>query len=175
MSEIEGLNSLLAKLDALEHMVGGGLEQSVEKGNKIVQADAKMNAPVNHGELREKIFTMTETTEDTVQGTTYTNVAHAGFVEFGTGPVGQANHAGISPNVSVSYTQNPWFIPAEKIDEADAEKYRFPKITIDGKDYYFCRGQAAQPFLYPALKNNEELVTKTIADDVKAKIRRLCK
>lgn len=37
------------------------------------------------------------------------------------------------------------------------------------------KGQSAQPFLYPALKNNEDKVIKEIQKDLIKEIRRLCK
>jgi hypothetical protein len=41
------------------------------------------------------------------------------------------------------------------IGRKTAEKYKWFYVdTPDGR-FYQCTGQAAQPFLYPALKNNE--------------------
>ncbi|HEM5164059.1 TPA: HK97 gp10 family phage protein, partial [Streptococcus suis] len=83
--------------------------------------------------------------------------------EFGTGPKGAANHAGISPNVSVSYRSTPWYVHESQIDVGP---YRFQKIG----EFYKMFGQVAQPYLYPALKDNEERVTKNINRYVKRKL-----
>ena len=36
-------------------------------------------------------------------------------------------------NVTISYRQTPWFIPADKVDVDLNELYRMPKIKINGK------------------------------------------
>lgn len=48
-----------------------------------------------------------------------------------------------------------------------------PNVDIEYSSSW--RGQPAQPYLYPALKNNEEIVTKQIADDIAMQIRKLVK
>lgn len=104
-------------------------------------------------------------------GTCFTNKSYAPYVEFGTGPKGQANHAGISPNVPVAYSQSPWWIHESQIDKGLAEKYHW--FYIDTKDgrFYQCNGQPARPFMYPALKNNEEKITRLIANDIKEQLK----
>ena len=80
----------------------------------------------------------------------------------------------ISPNISPAYTQSPWWIHegsgADEIDRATAEHYHFPYIeTKDGR-FYQCTGQPAQPFLYPALKNNEDRITEIIGEELKKQL-----
>ena len=75
-----------------------------------------------------------------------------GYVEFGTGPTGQAHHNGISPDVDPVYSQSGWMIPADAMSPDDAEQYGFG--IAKGKDGevigYYTKGQVAQPFMYPA-------------------------
>jgi len=83
---------------------------------KVVQADAKRLAPGNNGELRNSIKTRVKMDGDKAIGEVYTNLHYAPYVEFGTGPKGQASHSGISPEVSVSYRSNPWYVHEDQIN-----------------------------------------------------------
>lgn len=173
---IQGLDKLMKKYGQLaEEVAGKAMERAVGASTKLVQGEARLLCPVNDGELRQSIITMVETREDRVLGAAYTNKKYAPFVEFGTGPKGEASHAGISPEVAVSYSQSPWWIHESQIDQATAETYHWFYIdTPDGR-FYQCTGQAAQPFLYPALKNNEDRITRNISNYLAWEIRKVCK
>lgn len=166
------IKELEHKLDNLSKLE---LKTGVGKGIQFVQSAAKAGCPTNNSELRESIFTDVQEREDWVTGICYTNKEYGPYVEFGTGPKGQAKHDGISPNVAVAYTQSSWWIHESQIDAAIAEKYHFFSIdTPDGK-FYQCTGQPAQPFMYPALKNNEEDVVDIIAESLKKQIGEITK
>jgi HK97 gp10 family phage protein len=164
---ILGALELEKKLRALSEM---DLRQGIEKGISLVQEDAKANCPVYDGELRESIFTEVENKDAKIRGTCYTNKRYAPYVEFGTGPRGQADHDGISPDVPVAYTQTPWWIHESQIGRDIAEHYGFFYIDTDEGRFYKCYGQAAQPFMYPALKNNEEEILKIIKRTLKEQL-----
>jgi len=163
---IFGEEDLLKDFDALARI---SMKSAIGEGISYVQAEAKGNCPVGAGggELRESIFYAVQEQGDTVTGTCYTNKAHGIFVEFGTGPKGQADHAGISPEVAVSYRQDPWWIHESQIDVATVEYYNFLSIETKVGKFYRSEGQAAQPFMYPALANNIEDVEKIIADELR--------
>ena len=116
-----------------------------------------------------------ETAEEGTIGAVYTNKKYGPYVELGTGPRGEADHAGISPLVTPAYSQSPWWIHESQIDAKIAEKYHWFYIDTPEGRFYQCSGQPAQPFLYPALKNNEERVTRNIANYVAREIRKVCK
>ena len=80
---------------------------------------------------------------------------HAPYVEFGTGKVGERTNT--NTNVNVSYKQDKW------------------KVNIPDVGVRWIEGQPAQPFLYPALKNNEDKILKNIKEDVKQAIREVAK
>lgn len=166
MSTIQGLDSLNNKLNSMNEEILKCIRKSVLKETKVVQGIAKMNCPANHGELRQSIHAMTEYTEQGVCGIVYTNKKYAAYVEFGTGPKGQQNHEGISPNVEIAYSNKGWAFPADGIPQADAEKYGWPERMYGGQKYYLTSGQAAQPFMYPALKNYEETAKRNITKDI---------
>lgn len=164
---ILGALELEKKLRALSEME---LRQGIEKGISLVQEDAKANCPVYDGELRESIFTEVENKDGKIRGTCYTNKRYAPYVEFGTGPKGQADHDGISPDVAVSYSQTGWWIHESQIGRDVAEHYHFFHIDTEKGRFYKCYGQAAQAFMYPALKNNEDAILAIIARSAKEQL-----
>ena len=172
MSSIKNVDKLNAKIDNLQNIITDkDFKNSINRANKLyVQAEAKLLCPVNQGELRNSIKSTVEINTDKITAVTYTDKDYASYVEFGTGPVGQANHEGISPNFTPSYSSHGWGIPADQVDMNDAIKYKWPKRTYNGKDYYMTSGQPAQPFMYPALKNNEKKVKEEIQKTLVKKI-----
>lgn len=163
---IEGLNSLNFKLDHLSEFPE--FEREMRNAMGVVKSAARALAPTGSysggGGLRGSIQLDVKSEGGHVIGTVYTNKEYAAYVEFGTGPKGQAEHSGTSPEVSVAYRQDGWMIPVDKISADVAETYRFRKVySKDGELIgYATTGQRAQPFIYPALKDNEEIVVKRL-------------
>lgn len=169
---IEGLDKLERGLDAVAKI---SPRKAIKDAITFVQDVAKSNCPEHDGELKNSIFTTVWKREDITGGACYTNKKYGPYVEFGTGPRGQADHVGISPEIAVAYNQSPWWIHESQLDTNVAEHYNWFYIdTPDGR-FYQCSGQAAQPFLYPALKDNEDKVANIIRDELKKEIRRLVK
>lgn len=170
---VVGAEKLMRQLNNLGN-IGPVVEKAVRKETLRVQRNAVLLCQVNHGELRQSIKTKVEATEGMVVGTVYTNKKHAAFVEFGTGPVGQDNHEGISPEVNPVYSQSGWWFPGDKITPQDAAKYHWPSMTTDdGKTLYFTQGQPAQPFMYPALKGIEDIVCMNLKAALAAEIEKV--
>lgn len=170
---IKGLDKLMKKYGTLAtQVVGQSMKKAVGASIKMVQGEAKLMCPVNDGELRQSIKTDTEVQENKVIGIAYTNKKHGPYVELGTGPAGEADHAGISPSVSPSYSQSPWWIHESQIDASTAEKYHMFYIDTPEGRFYQSSGQAAQPFMYPALKNNEDRATRNISNYLAREIRK---
>ncbi len=173
---VKGLDKLMKKYSNLDNaVVGPGLEKAVGASIKMVQGEAKLLCPVSDGELRQSIKTSVELQEDKAIGAVYTNKKHGSYVEFGTGPVGEEEHAGISPEVSPVYSQSPWWIHENQVDKETAEKYRWFSIETPQGRFYQTSGQAAQPFMYPALKNNEDRATRNISNYLSREIRKAAK
>lgn len=170
---IRGSSSLNGKLNKLADP-GKAVESAIGKEIRRVRNAAVMLCPVNHGELRQSIKTMVEKTSDGVRGVCYTNNEHAAYVEFGTGPQGDANHSGISPHVQPTYTQEGWWFPGNDIPPQDGDKYHWPKSENEqGQVFYYTNGQPAQPFMYPALKMNENIVKMNLSAAMKAEIKKV--
>lgn len=171
--EIQNMDRLMAKLNNLETQSYVALKQGVWKAAERVRAEAVLLCPVNHGELRQSIKSSVRTLDGRIIGTIYTNKEYARYVEFGTGPVGLADHDGISPEVNPSYVTAGWYIPASEFSQADIEKYHFKVIQIGEKEFVYTEGQPAQPFMYPALKNNKKVAGNIIMNNIRKEIERL--
>lgn len=165
---IEGLDDLEKRLTQYQSI---SLERPVAQAISHIQTAAKGKCSAKSGELGKSIFTALETRGNTVTGTCYTNKRYGPYVEFGTGPRGQENHRGVSPNVSVAYTQSPWWIHESQIDGELAEKYHWFHIDTPEGRFYQCNGQPARPYMYPALKDNEEEVVQIIKEGIEAQLR----
>lgn len=166
MSGLIGADSLIAKCRKLygaksNEIVGQAV---LHAAKTVVQADAKLRAPANEGELRNSIRVRLKVNGNKISGEVFTNLDHAAYVELGTGPKGQASHAGISPDVNVSYRSSPWYVHEGQIDVGP---YHFQKMG----EFYKMYGQAAQPYLYPALKENHDRISNNISKYVSRKIR----
>lgn len=176
---INRLDSLLQKIDKLEDIPGGALRVSVARQAHTVSDEAKILCQENSGELRQSIHSYSEVIEGGVRGICYTAKNYAPYVEFGTGPVGDANHQGISPAIEPSYVQHGWGIPAYAIDRNDAvEKYHFKEGVYEDSNgfqylYYYTNGQPAHPFMYPALKNNEDKIIKNLSADLQKEFKKI--
>lgn len=151
---VEGVDDLYKEIDRIGNV---DLKKPMREAVEIVEASAKANAPVHNGSLRSRIASTVRAGEgDSVIGEVTADAPYAGYVEFGTGPKGAADHAGVAPDIPINYRMSPWFIPEDELPPDAIKDYHWVKYTIDRKNYYMCYGQAAQPFMYPALKDNED-------------------
>lgn len=153
---LEDADKLVKKINAINDAMRNQIVISaVKRGTQIVRAEAVLMCPVNSGELRNSIKTMTEKASNEVNGYVYTNKSYAPYVEFGTGPTGQENHSGISPEITPVYSAQGW------------------SYKDDDGNWIYTNGQAAQPFMYPALKNNEKKVITIVKNDITEQLERL--
>lgn len=156
MSGLEGASRLDKKLKNISNeMKTHILEKAIGQGTQVVRSEAVLLCPVDSGELRQSIKTSVEASGDDINGITYTNKEYAAYVEFGTGPKGEESHSGISPEITPSYTQQGW------------------NYKNDDGEWIYTNGQPAQPFMYPALKNNEKKVKKLIKNIVSEELGKL--
>lgn len=156
---MEGLDELFCQLNNISDLKPD-LMKIMDKAGEFIRDDARLLVPVDTGDLRKSIQHTTKDTGTTVETVVHTNSDHAAYVEFGTGPVGAANHEGISPNVEPQYRTGKWLgvIP-------------FLQSEND-KGIRYIAGQRAQPYLYPALKDNEEQLQEYLKEEVAKAIRR---
>ena len=152
---VVGLNSLLKKLSKLGGNVEEVLYESMQKQGELVKGDAKDLCPVDTGDLRSSIKRETKRYKGKIVARIHTNSDHAAYVEFGTGKVGERTNK--NTKVNVSYKQDKWL------------------ANIPDVGPRWIEGQSAQPYLYPALKNNEERIIENIKEDVSKAIREVAK
>lgn len=95
-----------------------------------------------------------------------TNAEYAIYVEYGTGPKGAAHHEGVSPDYSKEYRPTPWLVPEDKLDPDAIKKYHWQPVHTKKGLCYRMYGQAAQPFLYPAVKDNEQAINSIIENGI---------
>lgn len=157
---VSGYNELKTTLATLKKNVSSS--KFLSEATSLVYNAAVQNAPKNTGALQQGIYKSIESSEAGMIAEVYTNIPYATYVEFGTGPKGAAEHSGISPDVVPAYRLEPWWIHESMLDPLTAQKYGWPFIDTPKGRFYKCSGQAAQPFMYPALKDNEQDVLKIL-------------
>lgn len=113
------------------------IAQGIQKTCLRIERDAKMNCPVDKGLLRESITHRVDV--DTLTGVVGTSVEYAPYVEYGTGIYAEGG-----------------------VGRQDRWSYQTP----DGK-WHSTVGQRPQPFLYPALLQNETHVVPDILEAIR--------
>ena len=89
-----------------------------------------------------------------LQGRVYTNCEYAAYVEFGTGVTGNGTYPYEVEGFTPKYKDKGWAY----FDE-------------DKNEWIYTKGQVAQPYMYPALKENEKAIKKYFRDGVIAKLK----
>lgn len=153
--KIEGLDRLYRKIARLHNI---DIKPIIEDATIRVRDEAKMRVPVNTAELQNSIDYNVDISAKGFTGKVFTNKEHGLYVELGTGPKGEANHSGISPEVKPIYSPSGWVY-------YDTDKQKF----------IFTNGQPARPFMYPALHDNREKISKFIQEKVQRKIEEASK
>lgn len=92
MSNIDGLDELLATLSGLGGNVKESCRKGLERGAKKIQKNAKYLVPVDTGHLRNSIKTKSKVTQDGAEAQVLTNLSYAVYVEFGTGKRGSESN-----------------------------------------------------------------------------------
>lgn len=149
---IEGLDGLLDDLEGLGEETALAAMVGLEKGMKRSVAVAKELAPKDMGQLRNSITSYTEANGDTIEGTIIAGAKYAVYVEMGTGPKGNASHAGISPDAKPIYTTKGW-------------TYHHPK-----RGFIYTLGHPAQPYLYPAYQQTKALIKHDVQEAINTKL-----
>lgn len=153
--KIEGLDRLYRKIARLHNI---DIKPIIEDATIRVRDEAKMRVPVDTGELQNSIDYNVDISAKGFTGKVFTNKEHGIYVELGTGPKGEANHSGISPEVKPIYSPSGWVY-----------------YDVDKQKFIFTNGQPARPFMYPALHDNREKISKFIQEKVQRKIEEASK
>lgn len=176
---IIGMDQLIKKLQGMPGKLNAAMQRAALQTAITAQKSAQKKAPVGKFSqaggsggvsLRGGIHAKVEKKGDVTTGIVESTAPHSGYVEHGTGPIGAANHAGISPNARVSYSHGPWKhpkTPKKGYRQIQTDYWTYPA----GGKFYSTRGYRARPFLYPAAKDNEQtfaaIVKKELQNAVK--------
>lgn len=137
-------------MSKLENIADMDIRETVVEATKLVHAQAKELAPVDTGQLAGSIHMNTKKTATGYEGRVYTNLEYAMYVEFGTGVKGNGTYPYKIKGLNLSYKDKGWLYFSDKEDK-----------------YIFTTGQAAQPFMYPALKMHEKHIKDLLKRGVK--------
>jgi HK97 gp10 family phage protein len=142
---IRGLDSLLRKLDALGGNSKKALKVGIHQATKMVQGDAKALAPVA-----------------AIDGGTLRNSIKGETEEQDEKIVGKVS-------TNLHYAPYVEFGTGQRGAESPAP----PKADINLDYRHDWAGMKAQPYLYPALKQNEDRIKAVIKSKVQEEIRKL--
>ena len=159
--EVKGLDHLFSKLNQIPDATIRAAIEGVDKTLQDITADAKANAPVDTGQLRDSLEPYQEAHKaksdgTAVSGAAGTNVEHGLYVELGTGPVGEETPVPGKYPGDVAYTQKGWTYFDEKLGQ-----------------FIHTRGQAAQPFLYPAEQSHAGELPGNIKKAAEARLKKV--
>lgn len=156
MASVKGLSNILSNLKKEGANIENGIFYGISNSLKIGQVDAKMNAPVNNGELREKILVHMQKSTGKIQGCLYGTSEHHPYVEFGTGPTGNGTYPYSIKGYTLHYKADKW-------------KAKIPFLVSNtDSGIRYVSGQKAQPHMYPAML----LVEKNLINEIRKASRR---
>ncbi len=170
MAKKKTIVTLAQDLKAIQQDIAN--TQHLKNAAVFIRDRAADLAPDGDGALSQSIRYSIDGSDEQIVIHVGTSLAYALYVEFGTGPKGQKNHQGVSPDVPVTYQAEPWWIHESQVPPGTAERYHWFSIQTKEGKFYRVSGQAAQPYLYPAIKNNEKYISSLIVDGWKTAIRR---
>jgi HK97 gp10 family phage protein len=124
-----GLDDVIDLIDGL--VDNQKLEQAMAKAVLLVEREAKMKAPRGTGDLARSITSKVETSGNEVEGTVFTPLEYAPYVEHGTGLFAEDGNG---------RKDVPWH------------------YQDDEGNWHSTSGQKPQPFMRPALDENREQI-----------------
>ncbi len=168
---IKNLDSLKKKLSSLNETIIEGAVPGFNQSLLKIQRDAKIHAPKMDGDLMRSIHIELNQTESGLTGKVYTTNDHAVYVEFGTGPNGEASNAEVPPGVAIQYKDKGWLVPVQYFP--NYQLYGMTAIEINGELFVPTKGQKAQQYMTPAARMNEKTLTKEVSISVAKKLKEL--
>lgn len=175
---INGREQLKAKIKALPQIIQEAtwqatleiVEEITSRAVSNVQSSVRYGSGEGAGSIKQEVVI---DSQGKIVGRVWSDKQEMLFREFGTGPVGEESPKDLPPGITPVYSQERWFIPADKVAVDLEVVYGIPKITIQGKEFFMTRGQPARPWLYPAVKEVEAHIPEIFQDHVKESLRKL--
>ena len=135
--EIEGIDKVLKRLEKLSNTEN--IEKAMGKACAVVEAAAKQNAPKDTGALRNSITSKVENRNGHIEGTIFTPLEYAPYVEYGTGLFAESG----------GRKDVPW------------------NYQDDKGEWHSTSGQKPQPFMRPAIEDNRNKIIKILKESIK--------
>lgn len=151
---IIGGDSLRERLASITGGMLPAIKEAAEDAMSKMELDAKRNCPIGKhagGSLRESIKATVDIVDGNIEARLSSPLEYAVYVEMGTGPKGEANHAGTAP-VGATYHATGW-------------------VYHDEKGFHYTTGQPARPFMYPAYKANKQVVVGKIMAAIRKTVK----
>lgn len=152
---IKNVDRLIQRFNQVANM---DLKDTMVKAVTLVHGEAKSLAPVDTGNLAGSIHMEVKANKRKLEGRVFTNLEYAPYVEFGTGSKGNGTYPHKVKGLKLSYKDDPWVYTPD-----------------GGETFYYTEGQVAQPYMYPALKNNEKKIKKLFQDSISQQLAKNCK
>ena len=137
---VSGIDDVIQLLTDVADM--SKLEKAVGKACALVEREAKKKAPKKTGDLRRSIQSKVIAGVANIEGTVFSPLEYAPYVEYGTGLFAEEN----------GRSDVPWCYEDEKTGEL-----------------IFTSGQKPHPYLRPALNENREKIKQIIMKEGLAK------
>lgn len=138
------------KIESWQKGLDKALLTAVKARSEILAGDARAACPVDTGNLRNSIEGFTEEGKNTITGGAVTVSDHAAYVEFGTGPTGtESGGHPLDGELGIVRKTEPWL------------------AVIPDVGPRYVHGQAANPFMYTAMKQNEPEIIKEFGGTLK--------
>lgn len=138
----------------LKTIANPDLQDAMNQATALVHTQAKALAPVEKGQLAGSIHMQVDKSPSRLQGRVYTNVEYAPYVEFGTGVKGNGTYPYAIKGLGLTYRDKGWVYQDE-----------------DTGEWVYTKGQKAQPYLYPALKEKEKIIKQLFQNSVKTALK----
>lgn len=167
MAEVEfkGLDKIIAKLDKMQDT--STIVSAMKDACDLVEGAAKYKAPKDTGALKRSITNRIEVIGNEVDGIVFTPLEYAPYIEYGTGMYAENGNG----------TSGYWVYVGDKDYDPDRKKSH-KRYTLQeakqivaimrskGLEAYYTNGMHPQPFMRPALKENEQNIKKKLKEGI---------
>lgn len=147
---VKNVGKVTSHLNKIANM---DLKDKMNIATALVHGQAKALAPVDTGNLAGSIHMKVTKRGNNWEGRVYTNLQYAPFVEFGTGIKGDGTYPYKVKGLNLTYRDTPWV------------------YTTDNENFYYTKGQVAQPYMYPALEQNKKNIRNIFKQKVKEQLK----
>ena len=167
MAEVEfkGLDKIIAKLDKMQDT--STIVSAMQDACDLVEGAAKYKAPKDTGALKRSITNRIEVIGNEVDGIVFTPLEYAPYIEYGTGLYAENGNG----------TSGYWVYVGDKDYDPNRKKsgkrYTLQEakqivaiMRSKGLEAYYTNGMHPQPFMRPALKENEQNIKKKLKEGI---------